>query len=144
MDPFQDYADFIDSNGFTFFSGKELTDYAQRKRGSTTNALPPRNLWNHMLPTLRIADRVRRKLGVPLHVTSAYRSPAYNKAVGGAPRSQHLQNRALDLIPKGKTPRALFDELLALREAGEFEGGLGLYRNFVHVDTRGRNATWGV
>ncbi len=35
-----------------------------------------------------------------LHVDSGYRSPALNKAVGGAPDSEHMACNAGDLIPK--------------------------------------------
>jgi hypothetical protein len=34
---------------------------------------------------------------VPLVVTSGYRTPEHNRAVGGAPHSQHLYMRALDI-----------------------------------------------
>jgi uncharacterized protein YcbK (DUF882 family) len=82
-------------------------------------------------------------LGNPLIVTSAYRSSDYNQAVGGVPASQHIRNNALDLRPIGETsPRELFDLLTDLRTRGRFQGGLGLYNTFVHLDTRGKNATW--
>ena len=32
----------------------------------------------------------------PIVIQSTFRSPGYNAAVGGAPGSQHLQNRAID------------------------------------------------
>jgi len=34
-------------------------------------------------------------------------------------------------------------EAKKMREEGLFRGGLGLYKTFIHLDTRGRNATWG-
>lgn len=136
------YKEFIDQYEFRHFSGRELAAQAWRVRGVTRNSLPPEKLWKNILPTLRVVDLVREDLGVPLKVTSAYRSPAYNKAVGGASRSQHLRNNALDLIPKGVSPQKLFDALYIARESGLFVGGLGLYNSFVHVDTRGSNATW--
>ena len=95
------------------------------------------------MPTLWIADLARTQLGFSLTITSAYRSTDYNKAVGGAVRSQHLANTALDLIPSKGRVRELYDQLIAMRKGGAFRGGVGIYSSFVHVDTRGKNATWG-
>lgn len=76
---------------------------------------------------------------VPLRVLSAYRTWAYNRAIGGAPRSQHCYGRALDLAPMVGGQRAL-DELhgAALARAlttGAIRG-LGRYDTFVHLDVR--------
>ena len=49
-------------------------------------------------------DRIqalRDMLARPLVVTSGYRSPAHNTAVGGAPASMHLQGRAVDVRVTG-------------------------------------------
>ena len=40
---------------------------------------------------------LRDGLGVPIYVSSGYRSPDLNAAIGGAKRSQHMEGRALDL-----------------------------------------------
>lgn len=49
----------------------------------------------------QIAERVfqpcRDHFGSPLYVSSGYRSPELNRAIGGSKRSQHMQGRALDL-----------------------------------------------
>ena len=90
-------------------------------------------------------EALRAHWGRPIVLLSSYRSPAYNRAIGdAAPKSYHMQFRALDIAVAGKTPRQVFDQLSAWRDAGKFKGGLGLYNSFVHIDTRGSNATWGV
>lgn len=43
---------------------------------------------------------LREKLGAPIIVNSAYRTPAVNRAVGGSRTSYHLQGRAADIRPK--------------------------------------------
>ena len=46
-------------------------------------------------------ERLRSLIGDrPIRIVSGYRSPASNRAVGGAPRSLHLSGRAAD-IPQG-------------------------------------------
>lgn len=108
------------------------------------NTLPPRHLWRNIVPTAWIADQARHALGVPLRIISGYRGPQYNAAIGGASGSYHTKFNALDLDPLGGDPEDLFHLLDRWRSAGLFRGGLGLYRSFVHLDTRGKSATWGV
>jgi len=44
-----------------------------------------------------IFQPLRDSFGCPIYVSSGYRSPELNKAIGGSLRSQHIQGRALDL-----------------------------------------------
>ncbi len=39
----------------------------------------------------------RDHFGVPIYVSSGYRGPELNRAIGGSKRSQHMEGRALDL-----------------------------------------------
>ena len=135
------YYKFLKGLRLRHFTPGEIIAQSERIRGGVTNSLPPEKLWPNIVPTLWVADQLRRHLGYPLIITSAYRSEEYNKKCGGAVRSQHKNNTALDLIPR-VTPREAFNALKKLRDAGAFQGGLGLYTSFVHIDTRGRNATW--
>ena len=137
------YKQFLAGLRLRHFAPEEILRQADRTRGGVRNSIPPEELWDNIVPTLWIADIGRRALGTPVTITSAYRSEEYNQAVGGASRSQHKRNGALDLVPPGATPADFFWVLQGLRAAGAFEGGLGLYSSFVHVDTRGENATWG-
>lgn len=52
-------------------------------------------------------DPFRRWLGLPVIVTSGYRSPAVNRAVGGDPKSQHQRGEAADIKVKGHRSAAL-------------------------------------
>jgi hypothetical protein len=75
---------------------------------------------------------LRDRLGRPLIVNSAYRSPSHNKKVGGATNSLHLQARAFDISMSNHDP-AIFEA--AARAVGFT--GFGFYKNsgFIHVDT---------
>lgn len=44
-----------------------------------------------------VLDPLREAWGKPITVTSGYRSPALNKAVGGVSTSQHLKGEAADI-----------------------------------------------
>lgn len=44
-----------------------------------------------------IFDPIREYFGVPIGISSFYRSPALNKAIGGSSRSQHSVGEAIDI-----------------------------------------------
>lgn len=45
-----------------------------------------------------ILDPAREKFGKPITITSGYRNPRVNKAIGGAPTSQHRLGEAADIV----------------------------------------------
>jgi len=49
---------------------------------------------------------LRDWIGKPLIVRSAYRSPEHNRAVGGAPRSKHMDGTAFDIAMANHDPMA--------------------------------------
>lgn len=49
-----------------------------------------------------VLDPLREMYGKPIIVTSGYRSPLLNKAVGGVATSQHCKGIAADIVPKNK------------------------------------------
>ena len=50
-----------------------------------------------------VLQPARNKLGLPIRVTSAYRSPAENAVIGGVPGSQHIFGQAVDVQPVPNT-----------------------------------------
>lgn len=59
-----------------------------------------------------VLEPARVKLGVPIIVTSGYRSVELNKAVGGVSNSQHIKGQAADLIcTKYEDKKRLFEIL---------------------------------
>jgi uncharacterized protein YcbK (DUF882 family) len=94
-------------------------------------------------------ERVRELCGFPLLVNSGFRTHYYNLSIGGAAKSQHVQGRALDLVPVGMkkhTKKARLADLSNAAAQARREGllrGIGIYSGFVHIDTRpGANASW--
>lgn len=136
------YEDFLASFQFRHIHPREVINPHRQTTRGISNTLPPAELWSAMPATLFIADEIRERLGKPLKlITSAYRNPTYNKACGGASGSWHTKNCALDLAYEGG-PRAAYHIACDLRDEGLFEGGIGLYSTFIHLDTRGHNRTW--
>lgn len=80
-----------------YFTLKELVNSDTAKEKNIDNV--PN--FEHIVNLYRLCDKVlepaRKELGRPITVTSGYRSPELNKAVGGVSNSQHLTGCAADL-----------------------------------------------
>ena len=86
---------------------------------------------------------LRDHIGKPIRVISGYRSPKYNRRIGGAKRSQHMLAKAADIKVTGMSPSEVKAEIVKLIKEGKMmSGGIGLYTTFTHYDVRGRNARW--
>lgn len=79
---------------------------------------------------------VRKRINMPITISSGYRCPQLNSAVGGAARSYHMQGRAVDIYCANL--KALDDAIVAVNEANlkahrpvlkEFIR----YKNFIHI-----------
>lgn len=80
---------------------------------------------------------LRKVLGKPIKITSAYRCSDHNEEVGGAAQSQHLLGAAADIIVSGVKP----SEVAEQAERVGFRG-IGVYSTFTHVDVREKPAKW--
>ena len=85
---------------------------------------------------VRKLQMLRDKFGVTI-INSAYRTAKWNEIVGGVPNSQHVQGKASDTVCKGTSPLevGMYAEALGM-------GGVGVYKDFTHIDTRGDKARW--
>jgi hypothetical protein len=84
-------------------------------------------------------QRLRTRIGQPMTVSSGYRYPSLNTAVGGVEDSRHLVGQAADINCSGLSAIDLARH--ALEELGATIG-IGLGTNYIHVDVRGNLATW--
>jgi len=81
---------------------------------------------------------LRTYLRAPVTITSGYRCPEHNAAVGGSPGSQHVEGTAADIRAEGYTHAQVADAA----ELFFHDGGLGRYSGHTHVDVRGHRARW--
>lgn len=86
---------------------------------------------------------LRDHIGKPIRVISGYRSPTYNRKIGGARKSQHMTAKAADIKVTGMHPDEVREAILSLIKEGKMHvGGVGRYTTFTHYDIRGWNARW--
>lgn len=68
------------------------------------------NMRNILAPGMQ---RIRELLTHPVQITSGYRSPEVNAAVGGGKSSQHVQGLAADFVAPGFGPPRMIAKTLA-------------------------------
>jgi uncharacterized protein YcbK (DUF882 family) len=88
---------------------------------------------------VNVLQKIRNHFGKSVTITSAYRTPTKNKAVGGQVYSQHLYGKAADIKVKDVAPAkvAAYAEKLLPKS-----GGIGTYKTFTHIDVRTTKARW--
>ena len=76
---------------------------------------------------------IRAEFNKPIQIISGYRTPEYNKSIGGASKSQHMFGKAADIKINGVTSKEIKTVILKLIDDGKIsQGGVGSYPGFVH------------
>lgn len=121
------------------FTLAEMIRSSTAQRMGLDNAPTPKAL-DQLKRTAAMLERVRTLLGVPVVVTSGYRGPAVNRAVGGATSSDHMQGQAADIVaPKFGKPYDVAKALVP--HINELGIGQIIYEvsgssHWVHLSTR--------
>ncbi len=121
------------------FTLRELTASSTAQRLGLDNT-PDTATVARLQALATLLERIRNHLGVPMIVTSGYRAPAVNKAVGGVTTSDHQAGMAADFVaPSYGTPAQIARALAPLVSVlgigqliYEHIGG----KAWVHVSTR--------
>ena len=86
---------------------------------------------------INVLDPAREALGRPIYVSSGYRCPKHNTAVGGVTNSQHMRCEAADISVEGSGMRVEGQqELMKLARIIVTQGRFAqliLYPTFLHV-----------
>lgn len=87
---------------------------------------------------VQYAQGLRRDTGYSIHINSGYRSPSYNKSIGGAKRSKHMLGLAVDIRSSVLSAKELayhiFNEGIIKR--------IGLAKSYVHIDIYPGETYW--
>ena len=98
--------------------------------------LPPPTVLRNLNLLAHRLQSVRDQLKQPILINSGYRTPEHNRAVGGVKNSYHLKGMAADIIIPGM-PAAEVQ-----RHLSDWQGGMGCYEHFTHLDIRPYKARW--
>jgi zinc D-Ala-D-Ala carboxypeptidase len=83
----------------------ELTRSGEAKRYGISNNPTPEHIENFKKLAENIFEPIRKHFGVPILISSGYRSKALNTAIKGSLSSQHLEGEAIDLDMDASTSR---------------------------------------
>ena len=135
-----------------YLKGSDTTGvktYSVKKDGSTylsKNFKVSEFKCNDGSDTILVSDKlvdllqnIRDHFGAAVTINSAYRTESYNKKIGGATKSQHVNGTAADIVVKGATPLEVAQYVEHIMPD---HGGIGVYQTFTHVDVRSNRSRW--
>ena len=67
------------------------------KRNGISNMPTPEHIANFMLLAEKIFEPIREHFGIPIRISSGYRSKELNAKIGGSATSQHCKGQAIDI-----------------------------------------------
>lgn len=116
------------------FTLEEMTLSQTATRKGLDNTPPPEESKNLKALCVKLLEPIRALAGNPVVVSSGYRSPAVNKAIGGAKNSQHVRGEAADITCPALGQKKLFD---LIRKSGlPFDQVIDEFEQWVHVSYR--------
>jgi len=112
------------------FTLEELTSSETAVRLGLDNT-PNDAVKANLVRLAKFLEEVRRVLGRPIMVNSAYRSPEVNKAIGSKPTSQHCLGCAADIRVPGLTPNDIVN--LVVKSNIEYDQLIREFDSWVHI-----------
>jgi uncharacterized protein YcbK (DUF882 family) len=122
---------------------KLSTNFSLSEFASADGTDPSGEVLKNLTELAKNLEVLRKHLGQSIRITSGFRSKEHNKKIGGALNSYHVLGMAADIqIGKMKPEDVAKAIELLIKEGKIKEGGLGIYRTWVHYDIRGTKARW--
>jgi hypothetical protein len=109
------------------------------KRKGISNMPTEEHLDNFKALAENVFEKIRAHFGVPIHISSGYRSKELNKLIGGSSTSQHCFGEAIDIdmdgSASGVTNADIFNYIKDNLEYDQliWEGGTDKNPDWVHV-----------
>lgn len=116
-----------------YFTLSELTRSATATAEGIDNSPNAAQTANLRALVQNVLDPLRGWLGVPIHVTSGFRSSALNAAINGADNSQHSRGEAADIRVSGMSSPELAEKIVEARSDGAITG----YDQLIHYGQSG-------
>lgn len=95
-----------------YFSIKELSASTEARKMGIDNTPTADAVDNLTALVEEVLDPLRERYGRPIHVSSGYRCPRLNKAVGGEPTSQHVKGEAADIYVADKRDKSMLFSMI--------------------------------
>lgn len=116
-----------------------LSEFTKHMKPSEIKKIPFEH-YDNILRLSQLMNIIRNYVNRPLIITSGYRTPKHNKAVGGVPTSEHLTGRACDfqfqLAPYEHVDTELQQKVIDyVLDNVEF-GQLIRYDHFLHISIK--------
>ena len=116
------------------FSLEEFIFSQTATRLGINNTPPADALAKMIILCEEVLEPLREKIGKPIIITSGYRSPELNKAIGGSHHSQHCKGEAADIIVHGMTP---YEVCLAAKGLGKYDQLIHEFGRWCHISWKG-------
>jgi uncharacterized protein YcbK (DUF882 family) len=122
---------------------KLSTNFNLDEFASADGTAPSGEVLKNLTELAKNLEVLRKHIGQPIRVTSGFRSREHNRKIGGATNSFHVLGMAADIQVSKMTPEQVAKAIELLIAEGKMkEGGLGIYRTWVHYDFRGTKSRW--
>lgn len=112
---------------------------------------------SRLFPLCQALEKIRAKLckvcngEIKIKINSGYRTPEYNAhpKIKGSKNSLHMKGLAVDFRVVSnefasfitiKQVHSIIEAMIQTKEIPD--GGLGLYKSFIHYDQRGKHSRW--
>ena len=132
----------FDENNIKYFTALEVLNCSGTKKYSELHI--PADLMQNILPTIKVLDEIREWYNHPIHLNCTYRDLEHNTKVNGEKNSIHLLFNAIDFsVLDHNQLKTIYNHIAYLDNVRHFNFlpkigsmGLGLYKTFIHIDTR--------